>query len=573
MLRQADTEGRRQAHVDSVMQLAKTAARIQAWASMMQKDAGAAGVVTHGALRRLGTETYAAATAAKAATRGGPGFQRLAISPGGRVSRTPISGAVPKPTAPPAGAPAPMRPAPAAPGAQPTPGRLAPPPGQQRILPWQGVQAPMVKPGSAGMDKESMSLAPVKAVGSKIFGGLARLVGRGGVQAAEKGVAKATVGEAAKDVVGKLRPPVTSARGATAAGEIITPGAKLPQATGEWSVQAQKGRKAVRAAQSNVAAADAANLQNARFQQMQSEMHFGGAPKYPTPEFTGGTAAQSVEKAFGSVRPAPATAGQAGPVVRRRAAAGAAGQVAPAPTAAPAAAPAAAAPPAAPPKPGLQPPAEAGHYGGATSQPTVVHGRAGQLGAPVASAEAPAAALQEAQIARESAQAGLQPAPGARKAAPTARGEGAGPVNRTRAQREAVEAARTPAERAALAEQQTAKSFSRAKELERIPLEQRTPEQVAELSGLKGQKDVADLYGKEAREAQKRKLKWGLMAGIGLPAAALGYGALKAAPAVAGALQQSTMYPMAGAYGWSPVDYGYGSSPYGPGAVNLGRGA
>ena len=65
----------------------------------------------------------------------------------------------------------------------------------------------------------------------------------------------------------------------------------------------------------------------------------------------------------------------------------------------------------------------------------------------------------------------------------------------------------------------------------------------------------------------------GLGYGALLGTAALGYGAYKMAPHVLGALGGAASYPMAPGGGWSPVDYGYGSNPYGPGAVNLGPGA
>lgn len=100
-----------------------------------------------------------------------------------------------------------------------------------------------------------------------------------------------------------------------------------------------------------------------------------------------------------------------------------------------------------------------------------------------------------------------------------------------------------------------------------------SPEEQKQLASHRSNTELRDysrtMSNQEARNKAYQTLKWGGLLGAG-GAAAVAY---KAAPAVAGSLNQSSMYPMAGAYGWSPVEYGYGSNPYGPGALNLGPGA
>lgn len=97
------------------------------------------------------------------------------------------------------------------------------------------------------------------------------------------------------------------------------------------------------------------------------------------------------------------------------------------------------------------------------------------------------------------------------------------------------------------------------------------------LAKLRANPELMDYHramqSQEARAEAGKNLKWGLAAGIGLPVAALGYGAYKTVGALAPALSSAAANPMAPGGGWSPVDYGYGSNPYGPGALNLGPGA
>jgi hypothetical protein len=64
---------------------------------------------------------------------------------------------------------------------------------------------------------------------------------------------------------------------------------------------------------------------------------------------------------------------------------------------------------------------------------------------------------------------------------------------------------------------------------------------------------------------------WGKALGYG--ALGLGaYGLIKGVPAAARALSSSSSQPMAGGLGWSPIPYGYGSTPYGDATPNMGFG-
>lgn len=72
--------------------------------------------------------------------------------------------------------------------------------------------------------------------------------------------------------------------------------------------------------------------------------------------------------------------------------------------------------------------------------------------------------------------------------------------------------------------------------------------------------------------AGKKGFGWGKA----LPWLAAGgaiYAGSKLIPAAARALESTSTTPMAHGLGWSPVDYGYGSTPYGPGMATMGGGA
>lgn len=100
-----------------------------------------------------------------------------------------------------------------------------------------------------------------------------------------------------------------------------------------------------------------------------------------------------------------------------------------------------------------------------------------------------------------------------------------------------------------------------------------SPKEMRDYARLQSNEELMTHHQRlSGQEAHKKSMR-NLALGIGLPVAALGYGAYKTVPHVVGALGQASAYPMAPGGGWSPVDYGYGSNPYGPGALNLGPGA
>jgi hypothetical protein len=75
-----------------------------------------------------------------------------------------------------------------------------------------------------------------------------------------------------------------------------------------------------------------------------------------------------------------------------------------------------------------------------------------------------------------------------------------------------------------------------------------------------------------ASPANKGSMGWGKalpwMAGGGLA-----YGLMKGVPWAARQLEQSQGQNMSPSLGWSPVPYGYGHTPYGPGTENMGSGS
>jgi Protein of unknown function (DUF5661) len=68
--------------------------------------------------------------------------------------------------------------------------------------------------------------------------------------------------------------------------------------------------------------------------------------------------------------------------------------------------------------------------------------------------------------------------------------------------------------------------------------------------------------------------RFGMGKALGVGALGLGaYGAMKAIPAVARKIEQTSSMPLAYGGGWSPTPYGYGSTPYGSGVQTMGPGA
>jgi hypothetical protein len=99
-----------------------------------------------------------------------------------------------------------------------------------------------------------------------------------------------------------------------------------------------------------------------------------------------------------------------------------------------------------------------------------------------------------------------------------------------------------------------------------------SPEKMEELGKLETELGPKGTAGATVRGAGRR-FRTGALATAGVGLLGAGYLAHKAVPGVVGALNQSATYPMAGAYGWSPTDYGYGSNPYGPGSTYMGQSA
>lgn len=87
----------------------------------------------------------------------------------------------------------------------------------------------------------------------------------------------------------------------------------------------------------------------------------------------------------------------------------------------------------------------------------------------------------------------------------------------------------------------------------------KSTEQEVSNSGDTGRLDTPKGYG------WKSALPW-------MTAGGLGYGLYKGVPWAAKQLEQSSTVPMAYGGGWSPVPYGYGYSPYGPGMPTMGVG-
>jgi hypothetical protein len=72
--------------------------------------------------------------------------------------------------------------------------------------------------------------------------------------------------------------------------------------------------------------------------------------------------------------------------------------------------------------------------------------------------------------------------------------------------------------------------------------------------------------------AYKKGVGWGRALPY-MAAGGLGYGLYKGVPWAARQLEATSTTPMASNAGWSPVSYGYGNSPYGPGVATMGGGA
>jgi hypothetical protein len=80
------------------------------------------------------------------------------------------------------------------------------------------------------------------------------------------------------------------------------------------------------------------------------------------------------------------------------------------------------------------------------------------------------------------------------------------------------------------------------------------------MGGVKGAKEGKKGFG------WGKALPWMAVGG-------LGYGAYKGIPAAVRTLEATSTTPMAQGLGWSPVAYGYGHTPYGPGMATMGAGA
>lgn len=107
-------------------------------------------------------------------------------------------------------------------------------------------------------------------------------------------------------------------------------------------------------------------------------------------------------------------------------------------------------------------------------------------------------------------------------------------------------------------------------------------------SYLSAHPEIASTLGKTVQKVAPAAAQGGFMKGlssVGRSAATFGkvlpwavgggiaYGLMKGVPWAARQLEHSSSQSMAPSMGWSPVDYGYGSTPYGPGMANMGRGA
>jgi hypothetical protein len=75
-----------------------------------------------------------------------------------------------------------------------------------------------------------------------------------------------------------------------------------------------------------------------------------------------------------------------------------------------------------------------------------------------------------------------------------------------------------------------------------------------------------------AAKAGKKGFGWG-RALPWMAVGGLGYGLYKGVPWAARQLESASATPMAYGGGWSPVPYGYGHTPYGPGTPTMGFGA
>lgn len=90
--------------------------------------------------------------------------------------------------------------------------------------------------------------------------------------------------------------------------------------------------------------------------------------------------------------------------------------------------------------------------------------------------------------------------------------------------------------------------------------------------------DAAGSQGQVQQNDEKSKgilpFMWRNRLPLALGATAAGmYGLSKAAPVAGRILENTSTTPMAHSMGWSPVPYGYGHTPYGPGTPTMGRGA
>jgi len=101
---------------------------------------------------------------------------------------------------------------------------------------------------------------------------------------------------------------------------------------------------------------------------------------------------------------------------------------------------------------------------------------------------------------------------------------------------------------------------------------------------LKTHPELAQKATQTVSKATQAVAKPGALAGVGRSLATFGkvapwvagagltYGLMKGVPWAAHQLEHSSSQTMAPSMGWSPVDYGYGSTPWGPGQASMGYG-